>query len=103
MLWIRHLDTGAIPVFAEIGRAVGEAAGGDALTGQAVSGWLKRDEAPDTYRNIKALASVLGAKEDWLIGGVGDPPRPDLWATSLRARGRMNRADLVAVRKQGRG
>ncbi len=103
MLWLRHLERGEIPGFAELGREVGEAAGTAALSGQAVSGWLKRDEAPDGYRNNKALASVLSVNEKWLIDGEGDSPRPELWGAWLRARGRMDRADLVAVRKRRGG
>lgn len=87
MLWLRHLERGEIPGFAEIGRDVGEAIGSAALTGQAVSGWLRRDEAPDSYRNNKALAAVLGADEVWLIDGNGDAPRPELWAVWAEARG----------------
>lgn len=87
MLWLRHLERGAIPGFAELGREIGDAMGGEPLTGQAISGWVKRDEAPDSYRNNKALASALGVEDRWLIDGEGDPPMPNLWTVWAAARG----------------
>ena len=79
--WLFHLLTGESPSFAEIGKAVG-------VSGQAVSGWAKRAAPPVGYESSKALVAFFGVDEDWLIGGHGDPPRPDLWRIWIAARTR---------------
>jgi transcriptional regulator with XRE-family HTH domain len=98
--WLFHLLTGEAPGFAEIGKAIG-------VTGQAVSGWAKRESAPASYASNKALVAYFGASEAWLIEGQGGPPRPDLWDVWLAARTRKGGAlppaitDLEHVAKTG--
>lgn len=99
LLWIRHLEHGTIPGFAELGREIGDAAGGAALSGQAISGWSKRDEAPDSYRNNNALAAVLGVSPSWLIDNEGEAPRPELWKAWTAAREREAKAPLGKMKK----
>lgn len=77
--WLRHLLSGEPPGYAEIGRATG-------LTGQAVSGWSSREEAPTNYKVHRPLAEFLGVDRDWLIDGAGDAPDSALWTRWLRAR-----------------
>lgn len=84
--WLWHLATGEPLDFSEIGRRVGNAAGTEPLVGQTISGWAKRETAPDSYRNNKALAVTFGVSESWLINGAGEPPRPDLWSPWERFR-----------------
>jgi transcriptional regulator with XRE-family HTH domain len=79
--WLFHLLLGEAPSHAEIGKAVG-------VTGQAVSGWMKRETAPTDYDSVKALVAYFGADERWLVKGEGEPSRPDLWSVWLRARSR---------------
>lgn len=88
--WLFHLLTGEAPGFAEIGKAIG-------VTGQAVSGWAKRDTAPTGYASNKALVAYFGAGEGWLIEGQGKPPRPDLWEVWLAARARKSSALPPAI------
>jgi hypothetical protein len=77
--WLRHLLSGEPPGYAGIGRATG-------LSGQAVSGWSGRAEAPTNYKLHRPLAEFLGVDRDWLIDGVGEAPDGDLWLRWVRAR-----------------
>src|SRR5690349_9575018 len=77
--WLRHLETGEAPSFADIGREVER-------TGQAVSSWAKADAPPTDFRVHAPLAGYLGVPERWLIQDVGEPPRPELWGAWTAAR-----------------
>jgi hypothetical protein len=94
-----HLTEGTPPVYAEIGRGVGKA--GElpkAVSGQTISAWSWRDEAPDGRRNTSGLAKYLNVTEEWLIDGEGEPPRPDLWSVWSTARDVQRNAALEMAR-----
>lgn len=94
LFWLAHLEEGQPPAYAAVGRAIGEATGADkALTGQAVGGWLDRDEATDSRKNNRALAEHFDVSESWLVDGDGDPPHPALWAEWSKARRRQVRRE----------
>lgn len=86
VLWLHHLIKGEPLGFAEIGRRMGEVPDGEPVTGQAVSGWVRRTEPTDSRTNNRALALALGVSEDWLLTGKGDPPNDALWRVWLAAR-----------------
>lgn len=83
LLWLRHLEDGQCPGNAEIGREVG-------VTGPAVTGWLKRDDAPDQWKRSveKKLLEFFGITDRaaWFLEGNGEPPRVDLWVVWSEAR-----------------
>ena len=81
--WLRHLRDGDAPAFAAIGRAVRPE---KPLSGQAVSGWMKRDVATDSRHNNRALAAYFSVSEDWLVDEAGEAPEPELWAVWMDAR-----------------
>lgn len=46
--------------------------------------WKQRDDAPVERLMSRALARYLLVDEEWLLDGIGDPPRPDLWADWIK-------------------
>lgn len=55
---------------------------GTGLKGPWLSKWKKRTDPPRDRPTVQALMRYFEGvvTEAWLIDGVGDPARPDLWA-----------------------
>lgn len=85
-VWLKHLEEGEPPGYAEIGRAVVTTEKPDGYTGQGVSTWARSDRPPRDFETHAPLAAALGVAEDWLIKEEGEPPRGELWETWNRAR-----------------
>lgn len=82
------------------------AAGAD-VTRQWIQKWRRRDQAPNerlmTRNLVRFLENPIGPLEDWLLDGVGEPPRPELWQVWSEARRQLLAAEGKAPAAKKRG
>lgn len=90
--FLKHLALGHAPS----NRAIGEAAG---VTGEAVTGWIKRDAPPPDYDVVKALLRYFAVEDraEWFRKGQGEPPEPALWERWLAERTGRSRLSTEVV------
>jgi transcriptional regulator with XRE-family HTH domain len=82
--FLKHLELGKAPTWKEIGDAVG-------VTGEAVQGWVAKNQPPRDYKTVAELLRYFGGPElleqGWLMEGVGVAPDPEMWVRWRSARG----------------
>lgn len=77
-----------------------DVAAGAGITRQWLQKWRRKNQAPNerlmTRNLVRFLETPYGwALEDWLLDGVGGPPRPDLWAVWSAARAQLLAANAA--------